>query len=372
MKHPTNPLKMLIVDDQREVRRMIKAALEAQFPNATLVDVPSAEEAMVLLAQDRFNLLVVDVRLAGMSGLEMVEKARRRQPNLSIVVITGINDPTVEQQLNQAPIQAWFRKPIPMDEFLACASNLLMSEIPYSSPTQAAPPLSTEEVVQPKVNAWDGLCERLGLQAVWISDNAGKLLAQSTNTSSLPDFDLLVDYFFQVASAIEKLQSRYHAEESPFFVCYLCQNYAASQVCSENLKVFFLVDREQLPTQPLELQIALLEKGRDLLNALNEWRSYLLFENLPAAGSLLGQSVETLIGQDKTEVNIQSDLELETLLQNPSLHLDQMAQADEFWEQSLSAEDWAESTGQSHTLHFRQARQLGILPSEEDETPFKD
>lgn len=369
MNHLSLPPRILIVDDQREVRRMIKAALEAQFPQASLVDVPSAEEAMVLLAQGPFNLLVVDIRLAGMSGLEMVEKARRRQPNLNIIVVTGLNDPAVDQQLEQAPIQGWFRKPLPMEDFLACAANLLKSETAQSPAIQSTPALSTEETAQPEVNPWDAVCERLGLQALWISDREANLVAQSTLATTLLQLDRMVEYFSQVESAIMDLQTRYRAEEFLPLAVYLTQEWVTSAFRLENTRVYFCLNRDQLPGQPLALQMALLQKAGELLDALRESPVYFGDELSlkPPKNEDEGAKAEEV-----AESNLTPDAELEALLQNPAVHLPQAEQADQFWEQSLSAEEWADSMSQSQTLPFHQARQLGLLPSEENETSFRD
>lgn len=368
MNPPSLPLRILIVDDQREVRRMIKAALEAQFPQASLVDVPSAEEAMVLLAQGPFNLLVVDIRLAGMSGLEMVEKARRRQPNLNIIVVTGLNDPAVDQQLEQAPIQGWFRKPLPMEDFLACAANLLKSETAQSPAIQSTPALSTEETAQPKANPWDALCERLGLQALWISDREANLVAQSTLATTLPQLDRMVEYFSQVESAIMDLQTRYRAEEFLPLAVYLTQEWVTSAFRLENTRVYFCLKRAQLPGQPLALQMALLQKAGELLDALREAPVYFGDELSPEHP----KEDAGVKAEEIAEPNLTLDAELEALLQNPAAHLSQAEQADQFWEQGLSAEEWTDSMGQSQTLPFHQARQLGLLPSEENETSFRD
>lgn len=356
MNPPSSSLRILIVDDQREVRQMIRAALESQFPTASFQDVPSAEEAMILLSQNAFNLLVVDIRLAGMSGLEMVEKIRRRQPDLNIVVVTGLGDPAIENQLAQAPIQAWFRKPLPMEDFLVCVTNLLAGSATALPSSKAEPePVEIDRGAE-QSNMWDDVCDRLALCGLWIADRQGHLLAQSTHVPTSLAFPRLVEYFSEAETAMRKLQDRYGAGNFAPLAFYLSEDCIASQLNLEQYRIIFCGKKSLLPAQPLALQINLLQKAQGLLEILGENPSIL--NQRPSREHLMVEEVTP-------------DAELERLLQDPSLNPDQLEQVDEFWEQSMSTEGWAESSEDSQTFHLGQARQLGLLADEEDKDPLK-
>jgi CheY-like chemotaxis protein len=356
-------MKILIVDDQREVRRMICDALQSQFPNAILQDVPSAEEAMVLLSRDRFDLLVVDVRLAGMSGLEMVEKARRRQADLKIVVVTGLNDPAIHQQLSEAPIQAWFPKPLSMDSFLTYVSTLLGEPSMSLSVSKPEPDLSAEkgeEELAP--GKWDALCESLGLSGLQVVDLAGNLLAQSKSLPAFLDFSRLMAYFQQAESEVRKLQTHYGAEALTPLVFYLTEDYAVCQLGYEGYRIVFWGEKKGLPAHPIELQLAMTQKGQELLEALRRDSSvFAQFSTSERPGA-----------EENQGTTVAADVSLEALLQNPSPDLIPSEQVDEFWEQSLANGDWQDSSRGSQTLPFHQARQLGILPPDENEASLKD
>lgn len=356
-------MKILIVDDQREVRRMIRDALQAQFPNALLQDVPSAEEAMVLLSHDRFDLLVVDVRLAGMSGLEMVEKARRRHPDLNIVVVTGLSDPKIHQQLSEAPIQAWFAKPLSIDAFLTGVTNLLGQTTKPLPLSQPEPDLSAEKGLEGQApSGWDELGERLGLGGLQIVDPAGNLLAKSSSWPASLASSRLTEYFYQMETEVRNLQTHYGTEEFSPLIFYLTGDYAVSQLGYEGYRILFCVEKKGLPAHPLEWQLAMTQKGQDLLTALRRDSSF--FAQFSTS--------ERLVGEEKRRTAISADASLETLLENPSLDLIQSEHLDEFWEQSLANRDWVDSASDSQTLPFHQARQLGILPPDEDETSAKE
>jgi CheY-like chemotaxis protein len=81
--------RVLIVDDQSEVRRLLRAGLVTLGPDIQVVDVPSGEEAILVISRQPFDLLIADVRLPGISGLELKTRARMHNPNLKLILITG-------------------------------------------------------------------------------------------------------------------------------------------------------------------------------------------------------------------------------------------------------------------------------------------
>ena len=72
--------RILIVDDQHEVRRMLSTSLRTLGPEIEVVDVPSGEEALLVASRRPVDLLISDVRLPGLSGLELMARVHKRNP----------------------------------------------------------------------------------------------------------------------------------------------------------------------------------------------------------------------------------------------------------------------------------------------------
>jgi CheY-like chemotaxis protein len=123
------PYRILIVDDHRETRRMLRAGLETLPQEINIVDVPSGEEAILVNSRQPFDLLVVDVRLPGISGLELIEHAQIRNPNLKIILVTGLTDPIVREKVEIAEADAYFYKPIEINDFLNAVKKFLRQEL---------------------------------------------------------------------------------------------------------------------------------------------------------------------------------------------------------------------------------------------------
>jgi len=82
------PRKALVVDDMALVR-MSTADMIGEM-GLTAAEAGTGPEALELLARDKdIDLLVTDLGLPGMSGAELIREARRRNPSLAVVVISG-------------------------------------------------------------------------------------------------------------------------------------------------------------------------------------------------------------------------------------------------------------------------------------------
>ena len=100
--------RVLVVDDQRDVRRVLRAGLESLGSHFQVTDVPSAEEALLVVAIQPVDLLIADVRLPGLSGLELRQRVLVNNPDLKMILITGATDPEIRRQVETAGADARF------------------------------------------------------------------------------------------------------------------------------------------------------------------------------------------------------------------------------------------------------------------------
>ncbi len=83
----SQPAQILLVDDEANIRLTLGALLQRAGHAVTPAE--DGETALARLAQQRFDLLLVDLKLPGMGGMELVAAARACQPDLAIIVLTG-------------------------------------------------------------------------------------------------------------------------------------------------------------------------------------------------------------------------------------------------------------------------------------------
>jgi DNA-binding response OmpR family regulator len=79
--------QILIVDDESSIRLTLSALLKRAGFEVTSAE--NGPEAVALLERQAFELMLVDLKMPGMDGMQVVAAARRRQPDLAIIVLTG-------------------------------------------------------------------------------------------------------------------------------------------------------------------------------------------------------------------------------------------------------------------------------------------
>jgi CheY-like chemotaxis protein len=81
------PLRVLIVEDDANTREATRELLE--LLDARVLAVDSAQAALDLIAQQLFDVLLTDVRMPGMSGLDLARAVKRMQPRVHVVLASG-------------------------------------------------------------------------------------------------------------------------------------------------------------------------------------------------------------------------------------------------------------------------------------------
>lgn len=83
-----NRKRILLVEDDELYRDALNDYLAADYH---VLEVDSAEEALGVLQKDRVDLLLLDINLPGMNGIEMLKKAKASWPDLPVVMLTAVN-----------------------------------------------------------------------------------------------------------------------------------------------------------------------------------------------------------------------------------------------------------------------------------------
>jgi two-component system, NarL family, response regulator YdfI len=98
----TQPLSLLIVDDHQLVRWGIRTFLATQPDISVLGEAASGEEALELAAELQPQVVLMDLRMPGMGGVEAIKQLRQRWPQMAAVVLTTYNEDNLMIQGLQA------------------------------------------------------------------------------------------------------------------------------------------------------------------------------------------------------------------------------------------------------------------------------
>ncbi len=81
------PNKVLVVDDEVQVGALLTELLKKE--RYAVKCVTSGEEAIEVISSEDFNIVLLDIKLSGISGIETLEKIRAAKPGQIVIMITG-------------------------------------------------------------------------------------------------------------------------------------------------------------------------------------------------------------------------------------------------------------------------------------------
>ncbi len=111
--NPSTGASILVVDDDPVIARLLLRSLSRL--RYTVRTVASAEEANEVLSAKRFDLMLLDVELPRMSGVEFLEWALRRDPEMAVIMLTGVDSPDPALECLDRGARTYFVKPIEPD-----------------------------------------------------------------------------------------------------------------------------------------------------------------------------------------------------------------------------------------------------------------
>jgi DNA-binding response OmpR family regulator len=110
-------MKILVIEDDRTVGQYVKRGLEEHGYQADVVD--DGLEGLRLASSGRHDLIILDLRLPGMTGLELVRTLRDRGGTVPILVLTAQDSVEFKVQALRAGADDYVTKPFAFEELLA-------------------------------------------------------------------------------------------------------------------------------------------------------------------------------------------------------------------------------------------------------------
>ncbi|MGH7978059.1 MAG: sigma-54-dependent transcriptional regulator [Limisphaerales bacterium] len=117
MKNGNKTARILIVDDDSGQRSLLNSFLKSQ--HFETVTAHSGEQALELLRGGKFDMMISDVRMPGLSGLETLRRARKERVTLPVLLVTAFTDVRDAVAAMRDGAVNYLAKPIDLDELLA-------------------------------------------------------------------------------------------------------------------------------------------------------------------------------------------------------------------------------------------------------------
>ncbi len=377
--------RILIVDDARDVGRMYQQALRSAYPKVAVTYVPSAEEAMVEVITFKVDLMVVDIRLPGMSGFDLVKRVRARQPGVRVIMITGMEVNADLVAKSQAVGAAnLLGKPVSVAAFLSAVQELLgPEETPQAVEVETAPkkprgkttplkmplpePPPMVEVAGPAgptlSEALSDLRTSLGATAVLLLDDTGRITAQAGDGQAPGLAEQMAPDLMAGLSSLQRVSRQLGAAlpEAAQVLRGKEQDLVISPVGRFALLLF-------LKPGPSALKLGLafeeaLHAQKELVRILNEMGLNVSpIEGEVPTGQAPATAAVPVVADEAVEVPPEELRALAALLKKPAVS-PSAQDADSYWD-NLGAADLPVQENPD-MLSYEQARKLGLLPDEE-------
>ncbi len=104
------PSRILIVDDEEDICRTIAELLENK--GYEIFQATSGEDALRLVKEARPHLLLLDIRMPGMSGIEILRRVRELDQEVGVIMITAFHDIDIAQEALKLGASDFVTKPL--------------------------------------------------------------------------------------------------------------------------------------------------------------------------------------------------------------------------------------------------------------------
>lgn len=109
----TAPRKVLVVDDDPVVGKSFDRVLSGK--GYAVITARNGEEALSKISNENYDVVFTDIKMPGMSGLEVAERIKASQPWLPVVIVTGYGSDAYEARAHAAGVSGFLRKPLSPD-----------------------------------------------------------------------------------------------------------------------------------------------------------------------------------------------------------------------------------------------------------------
>jgi len=347
--------RILLVDDHRDILKLLRSTLDTMPHEMEIIESPSGEEALLETSRGKVDLLVADYRLPGITGVELMHKIRAQSPDVRVILITGMTDRKVREEILNAGAVAVFDKPISLTDFLDAVERALGLD------RTILPGEEDDNVDSGQHQTLSSLLanyrQDINAQAVYLLSDRGRMLACA---GALKDSSMEASLFsalMAIYSAGLKVTRYIHQEEL------------------DNYHVFAGGDHDLLLI-PVNHGYALLLAGNNLATTENilETVSSLLAVRDEVKKTLKQMGVAPIVADDDEDeeeqgipaynepVTQKTTEEIELLLRKKkTVTTDELAA---YWDDAASKQGSMPTN--PDVITYDQARQLGLAPGEEE------
>ncbi len=126
LEYPSSNARVLIIEDDEEMRSLLKDFFaEEGFETDSI---SNGFESLGILTQKIFDLVITDIRMPGLTGLDILPRIKKIQPEVAIVVITAFGTEEVRRKAFERGANAYLEKPIHFQELRGLIHDVILAK----------------------------------------------------------------------------------------------------------------------------------------------------------------------------------------------------------------------------------------------------
>jgi two-component system response regulator (stage 0 sporulation protein F) len=342
---------VLLVDDQRDIVRLLHSSLQTLGHELVIIDAPSGEEALLEASLRKIDLLIADYLLPGISGVELMRKIRARNPTLKVIFITGMTERKARTEMLNAGAVAMFDKPIPLADFLDAVERslgLVRTIFPPESSREA------EEHRQTLSELLGGFRQKISADAVFLISDRGRVLARAGDLYDSSMEVSLLSALMAIFSAGLKVSRFMHQENLDNYHVFRSEDHDLILIPVDASHALMLAGKEVatagriLPT--VQEMLLVRDKVESVLKSLGV--APVPLEAEPAA---IPESEPLALAAEEPEPEVDLDALFASASKNATVK-----DIDAFWDNAV--EKTSNVPTNPDVISFEEASKLGLTP----------
>ncbi len=175
-------IRILVVDDESPTRNFIVDGLGALGITDHAIGVACAEDALAAAAEQSPDLVISDIRMTGLNGLDLARFLHQNHPDTKVILITGYSTRDIEKAATALSVDALIRKPFGLDA-LGDAVRAALSRARPALEESGLPPAKLEALTR----QIDILKRDIGAQWIGLLDKDGQTIIHAGTGDELGD-----------------------------------------------------------------------------------------------------------------------------------------------------------------------------------------
>lgn len=185
--------RVLVVDDEADMLWMLQRNLNKGMDNVEILAAESGEEALAILSDKQVNLVITDINMPGMNGLDLLVEITNRYPQTGVVIMTAYPSNTYENQAMLSGSLRFIEKPFDINVMRKIVQDTLQSDEGFQGTVDG---IDLMDIVQ-----FNGLARATAALKIKTDDHEGMIFFKNGNVvHAMCDSESGENAFFKMLS----------------------------------------------------------------------------------------------------------------------------------------------------------------------------